>query len=74
MLCLCVRKNTDFHVYLPKESFVQRITAADDYGKNLPKLEKFFDDYIAPEMFSKQMFSKQIASTIIKGIIDSICD
>ena len=70
---VCQKKYTDFHVYLPKESFVQRITAADDYGKNLPKLEKFFDYYTAPEMFSKQMFSKQIASTIIKGIMDSIC-
>ena len=41
---VCQKKYTDFHVYLPKESFVERITAADDYGKNLPKMEKFFDD------------------------------
>ena len=37
--CACVsEKYTDFHVYLPKESFVQRITTAADYGKNLTKL------------------------------------
>ena len=42
--------------------------------KHLPKLEKFFDDYIAPEMFLKKIISKEIASRIMKEIIDSICD
>ena len=71
---MCQKKYTDFHVYLPKESFVQRITSSDDYEKHIPKLEKYFDDYIVPEMFSKKILSKEIASRIMKEIIDSICD
>jgi hypothetical protein len=69
---VCQKEYCDFHVYLPKESFVQRITASDNYKKNLPKLEKFFDDFIAPEMFTKKLLSKEIVSRILKEIIDSI--
>ena len=63
----------DFHVYLPKESFVQRITVNDSHGADvLPKLQKFFDDFIAPELFTKKLLSKEIVLQILNDIINKL--
>ena len=70
---VCQKEYCDFHVYLPKECFVQRITPCDNYFKdNFPKLEKFFDDFIAPEMFTKKIQAKEIVTVILNGIVDSV--
>lgn len=39
---VCQKDYCDFHVYVPKECFVQRITPSDNFNDNLQKLEKFY--------------------------------
>ena len=68
---VCQKQYCDFHVYLPKENFTQRITPTVKFRTNFPNLEKFFDDFIAPEIFTRKVPAKHIATTILRDIVDS---
>ena len=56
-------------MFICQKQYCQRITPTVKFRTNFPKLEKFFGDFIAPEMFTRKLLAKHIA--ILRDIVDS---
>ena len=65
----------DLEIYLPKESHTVRIEKDPMYQKvSVPKLLKFFDQIILPELFSKNICVETTCKEPLKTLITQVAD
>ncbi|XP_065677301.1 uncharacterized protein LOC136092710 [Hydra vulgaris] len=61
--------HADFYVCLASDQNCERIYSDPNYKKNEQKFQKFFTEYVFPELITKKLEKKEIVTTILNDLI-----